>query len=192
MTYKTKRSLAQLGKHARNMPKLQHPDEAPTPSKQRCSHGYPVRRLRKGTPCRIQGTRAVEVANAKVGDKTGRNLPKEHKCTLTFFPSARAAEALGHLGPHRPIFKAKRTRCPWSSKRAPTPPIAMRAQWVSIAARGMILASGSLPGRRLRRLERLQPSDAHGFSSSDFWRKIVSSVISAKSRPNLWTSGGQA
>ena len=44
MTYKTKRSLAQLGKHARNMPKLQHPDEAPTPSKQRCSHGYPVRR----------------------------------------------------------------------------------------------------------------------------------------------------
>ena len=33
MTYKTKRSLAQLGKHARNMPKLQHPDEAPTPSK---------------------------------------------------------------------------------------------------------------------------------------------------------------
>ena len=65
----------------------------------------------------------MEVANAKVGDKTGRNLPKEHRCMGTFFSSARAAEALGHLGPHRPIFKAKRTRCPWSSKRAPTPPI---------------------------------------------------------------------
>ena len=50
MTYKTKRSLAQLGKHARNMPKLQHPDEAPTPSKQRCSHGYPVRRAAHAPP----------------------------------------------------------------------------------------------------------------------------------------------
>ena len=50
----------------------------------------------------IQGTRAVAVAN---GDKTGGNLSKEHKCMLTFFPSARAAEALGHLGPHRPICK---------------------------------------------------------------------------------------
>ena len=42
MTYKTKRSLAQLGKHRAKKLKVQHPDEAPAPATKRCRHGYPA------------------------------------------------------------------------------------------------------------------------------------------------------
>ena len=85
---------------------------------------------------------------------------------LFHFPLARAAEALGHLRPHRPIFKAKRTRCPWSSKRALTPPIAMRgltpAPWahpslqahsapaVAIQLPAPGCAGAELPGEHIR------------------------------------------
>ena len=42
MTYKTKRSLAQRGKHGAKKLKVQHPDEAPAPATDRCRYGYPA------------------------------------------------------------------------------------------------------------------------------------------------------
>ena len=44
MTYKTKRSLAQRGKHGAKKLKVQvqHPDEAPAPATDRCRNGYPA------------------------------------------------------------------------------------------------------------------------------------------------------
>ena len=42
MTYKTKRSLAQLGKHGAKKLKVHHPDEAPAPATKRCRYGWPA------------------------------------------------------------------------------------------------------------------------------------------------------
>ena len=42
MTYKTKRSLAQRGKHGAKKLKVHHPDEAPAPATKRCRYGYPA------------------------------------------------------------------------------------------------------------------------------------------------------
>ena len=38
MTYKTKRSLAQRGKHGAKKLKVHHPDEAPAPATKRCRY----------------------------------------------------------------------------------------------------------------------------------------------------------
>ena len=42
MTYKTKRSLAQRGKHGAKKLKVHHPDEAPAPATKRCRYGWPA------------------------------------------------------------------------------------------------------------------------------------------------------
>ena len=42
MTYKTKRSLAQLGKHGAKKLKVHHPDEAPAPATERGRYGWPA------------------------------------------------------------------------------------------------------------------------------------------------------
>ena len=42
MTFKTKRSLAQRGKHGAKKLKVHHPDEAPAPATKRCRYGWPA------------------------------------------------------------------------------------------------------------------------------------------------------
>ena len=42
MPARSKRSLAQLGKHGAKKLKVQHPDEAPAPATDRCRYGYPA------------------------------------------------------------------------------------------------------------------------------------------------------
>ena len=42
MTYKTKRSLAQRGKHGAKKLKVHHPDEAPAPATERGRYGWPA------------------------------------------------------------------------------------------------------------------------------------------------------
>ena len=42
MTYKTKRSLAQLGKHGAKKLKVHHPDDAPAPATERGRYGWPA------------------------------------------------------------------------------------------------------------------------------------------------------
>ena len=50
MTYKTKRSLAQRGKHGAKKLKVHHPDEAPAPATKRCRYGYPAPGTAKNAP----------------------------------------------------------------------------------------------------------------------------------------------
>ena len=42
MPARSKRSLAQLGKHGAKKLKVHHPDEAPAPATKRCRYGYPA------------------------------------------------------------------------------------------------------------------------------------------------------
>ena len=50
MTFKTKRSLAQRGKHGAKKLKVHHPDEAPAPATKRCRYGYPAPVAAKNAP----------------------------------------------------------------------------------------------------------------------------------------------
>ena len=42
MPARSKRSLAQLGKHGAKKLKVHHPDEAPAPATKRCRYGWPA------------------------------------------------------------------------------------------------------------------------------------------------------
>ena len=50
MPARSKRSLAQLGKHGAKKLKVHHPDEAPAPATKRCRYGYPAPVAAKNAP----------------------------------------------------------------------------------------------------------------------------------------------
>ena len=50
MPARSKRSLAQLGKHGAKKLKVHHPDEAPAPATKRCRCGYPAPVAAKNAP----------------------------------------------------------------------------------------------------------------------------------------------